>query len=126
MRGVAKGTRGFAAVDALVALSILAAIFALGLEAMISSRRIAFAASEAQQATILLRYLLAREAPPGLDETGSLSGFNWRVQTAYLPPDPGAPAVTLCRRWAGATGARSGRRYVLSTVDFCARAKAAS
>jgi hypothetical protein len=118
LRGASGGTAGFAVVDALVALTILATIISLGAEALISARRLAFATDESQRAQVLLKYLLARGIGPGRDETGSLSGFNWRLRTTYLTAEPGQ-GPTLCRRWAGATDARSGRQYVLATFSFC-------
>ena len=121
MRSAWRGTRGFAAVDALVALTILATMIGLSFEALLSSRRVALDAAEIQRAELLLRYLLVRAHGLGSDETGSLSGFDWRIQTTYLPAETGRPALTLCRRWAGATNVRTGRRYVLATVDFCSR-----
>ena len=126
MSSVGEGTRGFAAVDALVGLTILASTVALALQAMQSSRQVALAAAESEQAQVLLKYLVAREARSGTGAAGRQAGFNWRTQTIYLPADPGAPGLTLCRRWAGATSARSGRRYALATAGFCRRPKAES
>jgi hypothetical protein len=113
-------------VDALVALAILATTIALGMEALIAARRVALATDETQRAGVLLEYLLARETRLDSSETGSLSGFNWRTRRTYLPADPGAPGLTLCRGWAGATATRSGRRYILATLSFCIPPKAQS
>ena len=126
VRKLADGAHGFAAVDALVALTILASTLALGLEALISTRRVAFSASETRQAQVLLEHLVARETRSGLSEAGSLAGVNWRTSTSYLPADPGAWGLSLCRRLAQATSARSGRRYTLATAGFCRPAKGAS
>ena len=126
VRSVREGTRGFAAVDALVALAILASTIALALQALASARHVAVAAAETQRAQVLLRYLLAPLRVSRASEAGSRSGFNWRTGTIYLPADGGAPGLTLCRRWAGATSARSGRRYALATAGFCRRPRAES
>ncbi len=126
VRSVSEANGGFASVDALVALTILAVVITLGFQAMTTSRRAAFAAAETGQARTLLESLLRRVARVGSDEAGGVSGFNWRTHTVYLPSAPGAPGITLCRRWAGVTAARSGRQYVLSTADFCRRPKAAA
>jgi hypothetical protein len=123
VRSVLGGSLGFAAVDALVALTILALTFGIAFEALVSSRRIATAANETQRADTLLKFLLARASQPGEDETGRLSGFNWRLRTTYLPADSQAPGLYLCRRWAGATDGHTGRQYVLASVDFCAKPK---
>ena len=116
-----QGADGFAVVDALVALTILATTFALSLEALGTARRLAGAALETRRAGALLQVLL--ETDPGTTGTrkGRTSGFDWRVEVVRDGVDPAAPALSLCHSSAEAVSMKAGRRYQLSTAEFCAR-----
>ncbi len=110
---------GFAAVDALVALTILAVTFSLAFDAVNSARRLAVASVEIRKAHALLEYLVDA-GPRGVGLSwGRSDGFDWRLQTTLKAIDPHAPSVRMCSRAAAAVGVRSRRRFVLSTLEFC-------
>jgi hypothetical protein len=110
---------GFAAVDALVALTILATTLALALHATATSRSLAARALQSERAGALLQYLLqAGSHEPG-QWSGRAEGFDWRLDVALQGPDPHAPALRTCRRTASAREQTSGRRFSLSAVVFC-------
>ena len=114
-----RRTAGYAAVDALVGLTILAVTVSLALGALTSARRLASAAVESGQAAGLLQYLMEF----GPKEVGSTSGrsplFAWRLDVALAPADPHAPAAQLCSRSAEAKSLKSRRRFTLATLQFC-------
>lgn len=116
--GAAHADDGFAAVDALVALTIFATTIALVLQGAHTARRLADVAAEMRQATVLGQYLL-ETAPktPGVS-SGRSDGFVWKADVAASPA-PGLAQVELCRRSVELTGAASGRRYAFSTADIC-------
>jgi hypothetical protein len=116
--GAIHDDEGFAAVDALVALTIFATTIALVLQGAHTARRLAEAAAETRQATALGQYLLGT-APkaPGVS-SGRSDGFVWKVNVAASPA-PGLAQVALCHRSIELTGAASGRRYAFSTADIC-------
>jgi hypothetical protein len=109
-------SEGYAAVDALVALTILAATVVFSLAALHSGRRVADSALEARAATELLRQLL--DQPPF---SGQKSGqdrlFTWQVITQ--PPVLAVGAAALCRRDAKVAARRTSRRYALSSASIC-------
>jgi hypothetical protein len=107
---------GFAAVDALVALTILAATIALSLEAAASATHAAASASEVREADTLLRYLL--QSHQG-DEGGRSDRFAWRVEVTPLGPVKAGGTFQLCKHAAQARDQRSGRRYTLATLVAC-------
>ena len=110
---------GFAAIDALVALTIMAMTLALALEATATSRRLAAAALQSERAGALLQYLIeAGSSAPGA-WSGRSSGLNWRLNVVLQGADPHAPAVRTCRRAAAASDPQSGRRFSLSALAFC-------
>lgn len=110
---------GFAAVDALVALMILAATITLSLRAVGTARRAAFGADEMRQATQMLRGLL--DTP--VTRPGALAGqtpfFLWRVETRAGVAIPGATGALICARSASVTSRRDGRRYTLAGAEIC-------
>ncbi len=114
---MSKSEEGFAAVDAMVALAILAGTFAVGASALGSARRIAAAAAEMGAADATLR-LVADQQPGTLGDSSGRSGrFQWRAQTVLSEMVASGPAI--CRRTAAVTSTRSGRRYELNTYVFC-------
>jgi hypothetical protein len=108
---------GFAAVDALVALTLLAITLSLAMEAAGSARRLGAAALQTRRATALLQYLQAN-APAGPGKwSGQAAGMNWRLEAKLLDADPQANALRLCRR---AAEVRDGpRRFALASTAFC-------
>lgn len=113
---------GFAAVDALVALTILATTIALSLEAATTAAQAAAAANEVRQANTLLQYLLQSRAS---DDAGRSEQFAWRVEVKASDAAQAGSPFQLCRHAAVARGRRSGRSYALVTLTACP-AKAAS
>ncbi len=120
-KGSKSNSDGFAAVDALVALTILASAISLTIEAVGSARRAAQAALETERAKGLLEQLLESGQGGAGVRTGRSDGFDWRLEVAFAPADPRAPALVMCTRKARLTGVRSRRGYALSALDFCAR-----
>ena len=121
-----RGEEGFAAVDALVGLTILALTLSLALQALGSSRNLAATALETQQATRLLQYLVDSSPNRIGALTGVTGGFGWRLQVAMEPADLQAANLRLCRWSAEAVNAKSRRRYDLDTLEFCRAPDAAS
>ncbi len=114
-----NGGDGFAVVDALVALTILALTISLSLQSLGSARRLASRTVEIRQASALLEYLVdAGARDPGV-LTGVQAPFQWRFEVSLEPPDPQAPALKLCRRAAVVTEMRSRRTYRLQGIAYC-------
>ncbi len=113
----AEGEAGFASVDALVALSILAVTITLALGAAVSARRVSAAGLEATRARAVLGGLMNGPVqPPGVYR-GRTPDFSWRVEISQTGPAP-AP-VELCRRRAEVRAIRSNRRYSYETRAVC-------
>jgi hypothetical protein len=109
---------GYAAVDAMVALVILAMTITFALGAAQTARRAAVAADETRRATQLLRYL-EEEAPLTLaTQSGRANGFAWHVQT-HSAADAGVPGVLLCDRLAELVSNTSHRRFHLEGAAIC-------
>ena len=121
LEGRSERTGGFAAVDALVGLTILATVISLAVAALASARRVAMSALETAQASAELRLLLSLRNPaPGVQH-GRDGTFDWLVeQTASADAGPSQLAL-LCGRRAIATSIRTGRRYQMTTAAFCVR-----
>ena len=114
-----QGEAGFAAVDAMVALTILASAMALTLEATATARRLADAGVQDDRAGVLLEYLVqAGPRGPG-DWTGRSRSLDWRLEVRLQPSDPHAPALRVCQRLAAVSDPRSRRRFTLSALAFC-------
>ena len=116
----AGGTEGgFATVDALVGLVVLAMTVSLALQALTGSRRLAERALEIGQAEALLQYLVDAGTTSIGVHTGRVGAFQWNLRVAAEPLDMQAPAVRLCRQEAELVERRSGRHYHLQTISFC-------
>jgi len=72
---------GYAAVDAMVALVILAMTITFALGAAQAARRAAVVAEETRRAVQLLRYLVDEAPLTTTIQSGVANGFTWRVQT---------------------------------------------
>ncbi|MDR3509242.1 MAG: hypothetical protein P4L64_15215 [Caulobacteraceae bacterium] len=122
----AEAEAGFAAVDALVALMILATTIILSLGAVSIARRASANAVEARRAEQLLRGLIDSAPHRVSAASGRQGGFDWRVD---IRADAGAalPAgVSLCQRSAQVRAEGSGRRYALAGSELCRPPGAAS
>jgi Tfp pilus assembly protein PilV len=108
---------GFAAIDAMIALSILASTVVLSSMALQTAQRAAAAAAETRQATAQLQYWLDTAPRVIGDSAGRAAGFDWSFSTR--PVRVGPSAAQLCFRSARARSLRSGRVYALSTAELC-------
>jgi len=106
---------GYAAVDALVAATILTSTMIFAIEAGYAARHAGQAAFEVRRASSLLRYLMQTDGPPTSGQTG---GFKWDVSTSQAPEMTSASLPT-CDREVNATSITTGRRYHLQTDIFC-------
>lgn len=108
---------GFAAVDALVAVTILSSTLALSLMAAQIGGRASRSAAETHDAEMLLRGKLeATAGQPGV-WSGRDLGLDWRVEAHRSDAGP-ARVAAPCVRSASAK-AVGGRTYRLATVDIC-------
>jgi hypothetical protein len=114
-----NGGEGFAAVDALVALTVLALTISLSLQSLETARRLAARTVEIRQASALLQYLVDAGAREPGDRTGVQDRLRWRLVVAVEPDNSQAPALKLCRRTATVTDAGSRRTYRLESLEFC-------
>ena len=112
--------QGFAAVDALVALTILGVTLAIALGAASTARHIADVAAETRRADQVLQAALQASPVQVGESTGRVDGFLWRMTTRGAGGDRGAGAVQICQRSATARAAVGGRQYALSTAAICA------
>lgn len=111
------GQGGFAAVDALVAVTILSSSLALSLMAAQMGARASRTAGETRDAELLLRDRLEGTASQAGEWRGRDQGLDWRVEAHLSQTDP-AERAAPCVRTGSATTA-SGRTYRLVTVDTC-------
>jgi hypothetical protein len=115
---------GFAAVDALTALAILATTIALSISALSVARRASVAASETNAArTTLLQVLGDAPRLPGV-YSGTIGAFDWSLRIHEETP-PNSPA-RLCRQRASLHGRVSGRSYADESRAPCGQTPAAS
>ena len=107
------GDAGFAAVDALVALTILSSTLILALQALTVTHRAAAAALETRKANALMASLMveARKAT-GLS-SGETGALRWQVR---LEP---SEVSGICSRSVNVEGLRSRRRFALATREPC-------
>lgn len=107
---------GFAAVDALMALTILAITIAFAMNAVSVGQRAARAASEARKAQALMAALLdGPSRQPGIYR-GKNSGMGWTVTVAPRLADT---APHLCDARVEVAGRVAQRTYRLSTTEIC-------
>lgn len=115
--GPNEGQGGFAAVDALVAVTILSSSLAMSLMAAQIGARASRAAGETRNAELLLRGRLEDTAGQVGVWRGRNQGLDWRVEAHISQTDP-AHRAAPCVRTAFAK-ATSGRTYRIATVDTC-------
>jgi hypothetical protein len=109
---------GFAAVDAMIALAILAGAVVLSLAAMRTTARLNAAAAETHRAAAELRYLMDH-APHGVGAVaGQDAAFGWHVRTEP-EPETRTGQAQLCARTATARSLVSGRAFALATAEVC-------
>jgi hypothetical protein len=118
-RNRADADGGYAAVDALVALTILTMTLGLAISAATAAARAARAADETRHAADLLQYLAS--APPSAIGTreGVAGDFAWRVEVTPLATPSPQGTLHVCDRRLVVTSARTGRRYDLTGETLC-------
>lgn len=110
---------GFAAVDALVALTVLSSTIILTLAATQVARRAANDALETRRASELMQFIVLSEPHKIGDRTGRASGFRWRLETAQSTIAVNGATPPICTRRADATSLRTGHHYRLTTSEVC-------
>lgn len=111
------GQGGFAAVDALVAVTILSSSLALSLMAAQVGARASRTAGQTRDAEVLLRERLEVTAGQTGVWSGRERGLDWRVEARVLDAGQArlaAPCVRIASAKAG------GRTYRIATADICA------
>src|SRR3954463_16088587 len=115
--GPRRGQDGFAAVDALVAVTILSSSLALSLMATQVGTRASRLAGETRDAELLLRARLEATASQAGVWRGRDQSLDWRVE-AHVADAVSSRRAAPCVRTASAKAA-SGRTYRIATVDTC-------
>lgn len=115
--GPGRGQDGFAAVDALVAVTILSSSLALSLMAAQVGTRASRSAGETRDAELLLRERLEGTAGQAGVWSGHDQGLDWRVEAHATGAAPSLRAAPCVR--AASAKAVSGRTYRIATVDTC-------
>jgi Tfp pilus assembly protein PilV len=116
--GPAAGQAGFAAVDALVAVTILSLSLALSLTAAQAGVRASRAAAETRDAELILRDHLEQTAGRVGVWTGRDESLTWRVEAQAAETARGGQAGP-CLRIGSAKAVRTGRAYRIATADAC-------
>ncbi len=109
---------GFAAVDALVAVTILSSSLALSLTAAEIGVHAARVAGDTRAAELLLRARLESTAGHAGTWSGEVQGLTWRVE-AHLSDAAQVQRGGPCVRTAAATATRDHHAYRITTVDLC-------
>ncbi len=113
---------GYAAIDALVALMILASVLVCSVSATHGSRTAADAALELRKANELVGYLLETSPTTPGETTGEADGFTW-TRVVADPVDTFGPSA-ICERQVVLTGVRDKRRFEARTNAVCPAALA--
>lgn len=116
--GPGEGQAGFAAIDALVAVTILSLSLALSLTAVQAGVRASRAAGETRDAELILRDRLEATAGRIGAWTGQDQGLAWRVEAHAADATPVSQAGP-CLRVASAKALGTGRVYRIATADAC-------
>jgi hypothetical protein len=117
-RQACSSSDGFAAVDAMIALTIISTVVVLSLAALQTAHRASLTVAESRRARVELQYLLDN-APRALGvQNGTAGGFNWQVSTAAAG-EASHSGARICDRAVQLTNLSSGRRYGLATAEIC-------
>jgi hypothetical protein len=112
---------GFAAIDALVGLTILASALTLAMGAGLTALKLDTRAQRLQSARSQLVFLMENtKALPG-ERSGETAGLHWRTRVIV---EPQAKAFGLCRVTSEVFPALGARTYALSTLRPCAEPRA--
>lgn len=113
------GEDGSAAIDALVALSILTGTIVLALNATDAGRRAASSALETREASALLSNL-AESTPVEIGTYAGRSGrLLWRVDNTLETVLAQSRDARICRRKVSVSGQSRSRAYELTTLKPC-------
>jgi hypothetical protein len=107
---------GYAAVDAMVALLIIALTIVLSLQAVLQARRSAAMADEIRGAQVLMARLLDSGPRSFSPAAGTTNGFSWRLETAPTGLDR---PIALCHRGVTLNSAATGRTFKAGTLETC-------
>lgn len=107
---------GFASVDAMVALVVLAMSTALGLSALHQAHRVATRADETHRAQTLLTQVLEAGPRSFATSSGLRDGFAWRLDTTTTGTEQ---FIDVCRRAASVRLGEGGRIYRAATLETC-------
>jgi DNA-binding LytR/AlgR family response regulator len=110
-----RGEDGFATVDALVALVILATTLAWSMVGLQSAARLAQRANDLANVTVLAKQLFARPGDGVSASAGVAGPYRWRFSE-----EAGAPASGPCLRTLMVRNTRLGRQYRFSGAGPCA------
>lgn len=114
------GEAGYAAVDALVALTIFATTIVFAIVALHAADRGAAAALEARQAREVLSGVVDQATAAVGVTDGAGTRFSWRL--TVHDPVMSAGAISICEQEAVATAKASGRKYRLVSGRICGAA----
>jgi hypothetical protein len=107
---------GYVAVDAMVALMIIALAVVLSLQAVERAHQATAMADEARRARTLILGLLDQGPRTFTPSAGSALGFAWRLETQTTGLDRPIP---VCRRAVSLQSRDSGRAFAASTFEAC-------
>jgi hypothetical protein len=111
---------GYAAVDAMVALTILSTTLILAISAASVAARDAAGADEMRRASDLMAYLIdSRGDEPG-PTSGRADGFDWSLSIQSPASSTLDLALQTCARSVALTAVSSGRHYELKSGRLCA------
>lgn len=110
-----RSEAGFAAVDAIVALTLLSLTLAFCMQATVAAANAGRVAAELRRAQALSRQALA--ASPRDPLAGTDSGLDWSVRIDRETVD----GLPLCRKTFSAVSRTGGRRYGWQSLSPCPR-----
>ena len=116
--GEPEADGGYAAVDALVALTILTMTLGMAISAGDAAERAGAAAKESDRAADLFEYLTSQPPVIGLQQ-GLTADFAWREAVTPLATPSPQGELHLCARHLQATSGRSGRHFDLEGQVLC-------
>lgn len=110
-------TDGYMAVDALVAMTILASTIVFALAAAHQGLRASRTGLEVRQANDLLAFLLETTGDAAGVVEGQTKQFLWRL--AVDEPIPSSAAASLCTHTVTLTSRRTAKTYAARTAEVC-------
>ena len=111
-----SGASGYVAVDAIIALLIIAGTLTLGLQAMRHGYDATVSAEEVRQARELTTYLLETGPNTYAPVAGRTQAFDWRLETQTGGLER---PIAVCRRAVVLIGLRSHRTFPTATRAIC-------